>query len=41
MKEGEEIRSKQIEDLEKSVQKGLEEAGLGDSAGRTFRIIRF
>lgn len=32
MKEGEEIRNKQIEDLEKSVQKGLEEAGLGDSA---------
>ena len=34
VKEGEEIRNKQIEDLEKSVQKGLEEAGLGDSASK-------
>ena len=31
VKEGDEIRNKQIEDLEKSVQKGLEEAGLGEA----------
>ena len=30
MKEGEEVRSKEIEELEKSVQKELEEAGLNN-----------
>ena len=38
MKEGEEIRTKQIEELEKSVQKGLEEAGLGDAGSKKMAV---